>query len=89
MCGYYSLVGKIIKYNYTQQNIQGTTNELLGELMTTSWARENETHIRTKNQKEILLTCLLYSGGVSLGKSNNSKSNSGMGYTVNLHDGIN
>jgi hypothetical protein len=58
-------------------------------LMTTPWARENETHVRTKNQNEILLTCLLYLDGVSLGKSNNSKINSGMGYTANLHRGIN
>ncbi len=64
---------KHIKYNDTHQTIEGTSTELLGELMTTPWAHENETHIRTKNQNRILLACMLYSDRVSLGKSNNSK----------------
>jgi hypothetical protein len=74
-----------IRYSYTQQFLEGTTTQLLGELMTTPWARDNESYIRNnKNKDGILLTCLLYSDGVSLGKTNNTKTNSVMGTCANF-----
>jgi hypothetical protein len=70
-----------IKYEYTEERIEGTQTRTYGDLMSSPWGKENQEHIRQKHTDPtgILMPVILYSDGIVVDKNSNQKLNSALG----------